>query len=295
MAGTVVAKRELPLARALARSWREHHPERPFVVLLSDGLEDRVDPAAEPFELITLEELEVPGRDRLAFRYGRLALSHALTPWLLAELLDRGAGRALFIKQESLVVGPMAPVLDALGTSSIALTPHLLTPPGGADAVARELEVLRAGTINGGVVGVSSGATPGLPRLVEDPAGAPLPPPRVDAGMHWEQRWLDLVPALFGDVALVRDPGANIGHWNLAERHVEVRGAQVLVDGQPASLVRFSGHDPDTPEALTQPCRPARGRRRRRRRAAVRALPVGPRGRGPRAGADLAVRLRPLR
>ena len=57
--------------------------------------------------------------------------------------------------------------------------------------------------------------------------------------LHFEQRWLDLVPSYFDDYTYVRDPRFNVGHWNLPER-----------DG-PTTFVRFSGFDPENPEALT--------------------------------------------
>jgi hypothetical protein len=38
--------------------------------------------------------------------------------------------------------------------------------------------------------------------------------------MHYEQRWLDLVPALFGDVYVLLDPAYHVGHWNLRDRAV---------------------------------------------------------------------------
>ena len=44
----------------------------------------------------------------------------------------------------------------------------------------------------------------------------------------------------FDDYALVRDPRFNVGHWNLPER-----------DG-PTTFVRFSGFDPEHPDALTR-------------------------------------------
>jgi hypothetical protein len=59
--------------------------------------------------------------------------------------------------------------------------------------------------------------------------------------MHYEQRWLDLAPALFEDVCVLRDPAANVGHWNLPERRSV--GARVI---------RFSGFDPDRPETVTR-------------------------------------------
>ena len=70
--------------------------------------------------------------------------------------------------------------------------------------------------------------------------------------MHYEQRWADLVPALFADVHVGRDPGWNVGHWSLPERRIELRGEAVWVDGILCRIVRFSGYDPELPERVTR-------------------------------------------
>jgi hypothetical protein len=78
--------------------------------------------------------------------------------------------------------------------------------------------------------------------------------------MHYEQRWLDLVPALFEDVEIVRDPGYNVGHWSLPDHVIEATRAGVLVDGAPCRLFRFSGYVPEEPGQVTRYSRrPAMG------------------------------------
>ena len=72
------------------------------------------------------------------------------------------------------------------------------------------------------------------------------------AGMHFEQRWLDLAHSYVDRVAVVRDPGVNVAHWNLPERVVTLEGDAIRVDGQPGRLFRFSGYDPDHPEFATR-------------------------------------------
>ena len=227
---TIAARSEWALARVTAASFAEHHPGVPFFALLVDEREE----AAEPFEVIALGDLGVP--ERLCRELPPLELSYALTPRLLSHVLDRGFERVLFIKQESLVTGSLAGVFALLGGASVALTPHLLRPLE-PDA---ELPILLAGVFNGGLVGVSDRpqAREFLDwwrerveeRCAHDVAG----------GMHYEQRWLDLVPALFSEHAIVRDPGVNVGHWNVHERH------------PPWSLVRFSGFDETRPELVSR-------------------------------------------
>jgi hypothetical protein len=69
--------------------------------------------------------------------------------------------------------------------------------------------------------------------------------------MHYEQRWLDLAPALFDGVEILRDSAYNVGHWNLPERRITVLDGAVLVDAKPCRLFRFSGYDPEAPEWIT--------------------------------------------
>ncbi|HEX5720725.1 MAG TPA: hypothetical protein VF179_31515 [Thermoanaerobaculia bacterium] len=234
-AGTIVAKSYLSFARVLARSFQEHHPEVPFFVLLADEVDGWFDPAAEPFHLLRLSDLGIPRLERFRFHYTQQPLSYAATPWLLSHLLDQGFDSVAFFKQESLVLGDHTPSFEKLETCSIVLTPHLLAPVGPE----RELNILLSGVFNIGLLGVSEKAREFL-TWWQDRVFAHC---RHDVakGMHWEQRWIDLVPALFEDVCILRDPGANVGHWNLPER-----------DSLSCRLLRFSGFSPDDPMAPTK-------------------------------------------
>ena len=253
MACTLVAKPNLAHARVLAASWREQQPEVPFVVGLTDEPEGCFDPAREPFEVVELARMPFAGNAELRFRHRQQELSYAATPFLLEYLLDRGARRVLFFKQESLVLAPHDITLELLNRHAILLTPHLLDPLEGTDAKQRELGVIAAGTFNLGFLGVSEASSTRaflrwwqtrLRRYCEH---------AVARGVHFEQRWINLVPGLFDGVHVLRDPAASVGHWSFPERRVELDGdEQVKVDGSPSRLFRFSGYDPDRPDALTR-------------------------------------------
>ncbi len=247
----MVAKRELASARVLARTFHEHHPEIAFVVLLADEVEGRFDPRHEPFELVLLDQLALPGSAALRFRYPRRTLSFALTPFFLRHLLSRGRSRLLFLKQESLVLGSLRGAYQALAESPILLTPHLTEPLSGPGAIDRELSVLLAGTHNAGCVGV--GDQPEASRFLDWWCDRVSTHGHHDvaAGFHHEQRWLDLVPAYFPGACLLRGLGDNVGHWNLPERRIEIAGGRVLAGGEPCRLFRFSGYDPARPERVT--------------------------------------------
>jgi hypothetical protein len=251
-AATIVAKRYLSFARALAESFSCLHPDVPFFVLLADEVDGCFDPSQERFQLVRLSDLDVPQLERFRFHYAQQPLSYASTPYLLAHLVKRGFGRLLFIKQESLVLGDLTPLFEILERASIVLTPHLVAPLVGVDRIERELNILQSGTFNVGILGVA--ATPVAARFLEWWQDRVYTHARhaVAAGMHYEQRWLDLVPALFGDAHVLRDPSYNVGHWNLPDRALTVDGDRVLVHGEPCRVFRFSGYDFERPAAVTR-------------------------------------------
>jgi hypothetical protein len=257
--GTIVAKNFIPFARVLARSLSEHHPAVPFFVVLADRLDGTFTAAGEPFETVLLDQLGIPDLHRLSFRYSRQQMAIVAKPYLLRYLLNRGFSPAIFLDADILVVDSLQPLLDETAAHSIALTPHLLAPVSGCARFARELNILQSGVYNGGFIGVSQ----------REPARLFLGwwadrmhthcRHDVSQGMHYDQRWLDLVPALFDDVRVVRDGGCNVAYWNLPERDgmLMPSGARALPGSPrathgPCRFFHFSGFEPERPGMVTR-------------------------------------------
>jgi hypothetical protein len=251
-AATIVDRSHIALGRVLAGSFRSHHPEIPFYLLLADQAASARPFLSDEYELVRFEDIEIPDRERFCFRYSQLPLSYACTPFLLERLLHMGHDRVLFFKQESLIFGRVDDAIDRLNSASLLLTPHLVTPLTGADAVERERRILLSGVYNVGLVGVSNTAEARsllawwADRVQENCLHA------VGGGMHYEQRWMDLATSYFDGVELLRDPAYNVAHWNLPERTIEHVGDEAQVDGRPVRLFRFSGFDPDHPDRPTR-------------------------------------------
>jgi len=250
--GTIVAKNFVPFARVLARSFREQHPAVQFFVALADRVEPPFVPAAEPFETVPLEELRIPDLRRLSFRYSRQQLSIAVKPYFLRYLLHRGFTAALFLDADILVLDSLHPLFAATAGHAVALTPHLISPASGADRLARELNILQSGIYNGGFVGVSQHES--ASRFLDWWADRLHTHCRHDVpqGMHYDQRWLDLVPAIFDDVHVVRDAGCNIAYWNLPERDVAMTPIGMRAGGERGRFFHFSGFEPERPLTVTR-------------------------------------------
>jgi putative methyltransferase (TIGR04325 family) len=249
---SVIAKNRLAQARVLAASLRRHHPRLPFFVLLVDEPEGFFAPADEPFAIVRPADLAIPDLPALCFRYSLAELVDAVTPYLLEHLLvDRGASRLLYLDADLLVKAPLDPLFERLAACSILLSPHV-TQPIEHGGLPDERELLLAGVYNSGLIGLADTAAARRMlgwwqrRLRHHAAIRPA------EGLCGNQRWLDLVPALFaGKVGLITDPGYNVAYWNLHERPITLR-PEPRAAGAPLRCFHFSGYDPEAPERISR-------------------------------------------
>ena len=157
---TIVSKNYLPFARTLCESFRRHHPEGEFYVLLVDRVDGHFDPEGEPFELLEAERLPtLPDFHGYAFKYSLLEINTAVKPFYLEHLLaSRGLGSLFYFDPDILILRSLEELAGRLRTSSILLTPHLTAPiddgkhPG-------EQAILQSGAYNLGFLGLRSGET----------------------------------------------------------------------------------------------------------------------------------------
>lgn len=245
---TIAPKSEISLARATAVSFQAQNPDVPIFLLLTDEFEGLIEVGQEPFsEIFTLDQLHIDQLERFRFHYDRQELSYAATPYAIEHVLNQGFKAVLFLKRETMVLDSVLSEFEAMRGCSLALTAHFLKPPSCEDPIQWELNVLCAGVFNGGVVFVGSDETSrsflswwkqrtfyNCLRQIED-------------GLHFEQRWLDLAPSLVPGTRIIRDPGINVGHWNLEDRELEIQDGKLTAQGVPCRIFRFSGYEPEFP------------------------------------------------
>ncbi|MEM6456261.1 MAG: hypothetical protein AAF772_14285, partial [Acidobacteriota bacterium] len=255
---TIVSKNYLAYARVLAESFRAHHPDGRFVVLLVDRIDGHFDADAEPFEVLEIEQLadRVDDLAGFLFQYTLLEANTAIKPTLLAHLFDQGADPLIYFDPDILIARPLDRLRAALDDASVVLTPHL-TAPIDDDHHPDELAILQAGTYNLGFVALRS-----------DDVGRALVAwwadrlrdcciVRIEDGLFVDQKWMDLAPGLHPGVRVLRDPGHNVAYWNLHGRTV-LRDGDAAVDDPagyrvvdragvevPLAFFHFSGIDPD--------------------------------------------------
>lgn len=251
---TIVARNYIAYARTVCQSIARHHPEAVIFIGLSDRDEgSEIKNVDDPFEVVNVGQLGLPEAECFAFRYDVMEFSTAIKPYIFRWLFQNtGAPAIIYLDPDILVLSPLTKVLALLeqGASAV-LTPHLTEPvddgfnPG-------EITMLRVGAYNLGFIAINRGRE-GL-RLVDWwcdrlERGAVV---NLEQGLFTDQKWADLMPGLFDDVAILRSPGYNVAYWNLMHRKVSCRNETWLVNEEPISFFHFSGIDPRQPEQFSK-------------------------------------------
>ncbi len=249
---TIAAANYLPFVRVLARSLAETNPVLPFRFLLATNSPERAGASIPGLDLLTPATLTDPRLAGMWRRYGKKAYCAALKPFLLSHLLDGGHGTVLFLDPDILVTASLAPLIDTIARHPLTLCPHLHQPrePLGHDATERTL--LTSGQYNAGCIGVTDHPDSRAflnwwaERLSTHCIGAPA------SGYHYDQRWLDLAPGFVPGLHLMRDPGCNLGHWNIDSHQITGDAPSLRIDGKRLRFFHFSGFDPARPGQLSQ-------------------------------------------
>jgi hypothetical protein len=249
---TAIASNYFAFARVLADSFHRFHPSVPLYILVADSPAHGAAPTGEHDRFVTLEELQMPRMERMLIRYDRKQVLTAVKPALLRHVLDCGYETAIYLDADMLVTANLDPVLNAVAGHAMTLTPHVGPAFAAAERLDLERALLFAGMYNAGFVGVTECDEA---RRFLDWWDRRLQTHCVDdirAGLHFDQRWLDMAPALVGDLLLMRDPGVNVAYWNLPDLNVSSGPDGLLVNGTPLRLFHFSGFDPSQSQRVTR-------------------------------------------
>ncbi len=247
VAFTSAATNYLPKVRKLCSSIRTHHPEFEIVLALADERPSGVDFANEPIDhVIALDDLDIPDRRRWTYFHTIVELATAIKPFVLKQLLDApDVDRVLYFDPDMVLFSRLDDLLASLDGANVVLTPHLTKPESTLEGIRdNEISALKHGIYNLGFVGVSN--TDEGRRFAGWWADrvyhfciADIP-----GGLFTDQRWIDLVPAFFDGVGILKSPRFNVATWNIPTREVSGdREHGFQVDGQPLGFYHFTGFD----------------------------------------------------
>ncbi|MFZ6672739.1 glycosyl transferase [Undibacterium sp. Xuan67W] len=244
---TSAACNYIPKVRVLIESIKQWHPEWVVHLALSDQIPPEIDLSKEPFdEIHPADSLAIPDFIGWSFCHNIVELSTAIKPFMLKKLLNRDdCAGVIYLDPDTVLFSRLDEVITALENSNLALTPHQLQPESSvASVMDNEICSLKHGIYNLGFFAVNATeigkafAAWWAERLYYF-CRADIP-----NGLFTDQRWIDLAPAFFEGVCILRSPRLNVAPWNLTTRELTGKAPdQVLVNGESLGFYHFTGFD----------------------------------------------------
>jgi hypothetical protein len=244
---TSITSNYIPKARVLARSVKNHAPHAVFHLLLCDTPPDEFDLSKEDFDhLLLIDDLEIENRDAWIFQHNVVELCTAVKGMGLARIFrDFGADKVVFLDPDIVVFSSLDRIENLLDQHSVVLTPHQTEPENSRSAILdNEVSSLKHGVFNLGFVAVSNSAeglgfvdwwSDRLRDFCYDDRGK---------GLFTDQKWIDLAPAFFSNIAILREPQFNVSTWNISHRALTGDIASgICANGEPLCFYHFSGVD----------------------------------------------------
>lgn len=245
-------------AKALVQSAERNSPGTTVTLCLCDVLPGNIDPVADGFAACwTPADLGYdPG---WIFEHNIMELCTAVKGRALVELMKAqpDADLYVYLDPDVYIYNDLSAVLDYMGDASIGLVPHILAVERTDIGVRMtEMSVTEHGIYNLGHLFVRNDAN--------GRALAAWWQERLDRycfddrqfGLFTDQRWMDLVPAVFDGVAILRQPNLDVASWNIAGRRLwtevpaghpadtPIDERQFRVDDYPLLTYHFSGTGP---------------------------------------------------
>lgn len=228
----------LAKAMAMCHSALDHHSDVALVILLVDKKRP-ITMHDGRVRLLWAEDLGFPDYLQCAFKYNIIELNTALKPFAALRLLEEYK-KVIYLDPDTCVFSPLTSVISALDEHSSVFTPHALSPYQGAGRP-QDQDFLRFGCFNLGFFAVNDSADAQL--LLQwwhrQCLANCFYEPQVGLGV--DQKWIDLAPAFFNKVHILKDVGFNVAFWNLHERQLKNSPIGWLVnDVTPLGFVHFS-------------------------------------------------------
>jgi glycosyltransferase involved in cell wall biosynthesis len=249
---TIAARNYLAHVRVLVDTFRHHHRDAGFSVLVVDAHHASEVPSDGSFEVLGLLDigLGLETAHEMATIYDVVELATAVKPSLLRHLVSALGTPVTYLDPDIAFYAPITETDDLVRECRILLTPHVLEPLPRDGFGLTEQILLWSGMYNLGFIAVSPGALGFLDWWAERTRYEACVEPGL--AMFTDQRWVDFAPALF-DAAICRDPGWNVAYWNVHERPLSVAADHTLLAGaSPLRFFHFSGFDPELPHLLSK-------------------------------------------
>jgi len=240
---TIIARNYLPFARVLAKSFKDHHPESDFYIVIIDHPQLLSDSGIVGCKEVGLDSINFEGEpyEYMATIYNVTEFATSVKPFVLRHFLSEHEV-VFYIDPDIKIFGRLDNLVSATAKVGVSLTPHCLKPMARDGKGPSEREIMQAGIYNLGFCGVSRLGNDFLDWWCERLRRDAL----IDPNNHLftDQRWVDFAPSLF-DVHIEKSPTYNVAYWNLDQRTIwKSTNGKYMIDDDNLKFFHFSGFSP---------------------------------------------------
>jgi glycosyltransferase involved in cell wall biosynthesis len=249
---TIVSNNYLHFAITMLRSFAKNNPGVKQYCFIVDDRIATLDEGKKDIEYINIDRLKIPNLKNVIFKYSILELNTAVKPWCFQYLFEDQYESIIYLDPDINVYYPFTEVYSLLDNGAdIVITPHV-TSPFDDNCSPSELDIKCAGVYNLGFIALKN--TENVFSLIMWWQSKLIDKCVVDLrnGIFVDQSWIDLVPAFFEKVAILKDPGYNVAYWNLSTRSVCIRDRKWYVNERPLVFFHYSGLSPSSPEVFSK-------------------------------------------
>lgn len=248
---TSCAANYLAKALALADSLSRNAPGATLTLCLCDRWPAAVDQEMSHAFKAIWSPTDLGFNNAWIFQHNVMELCTAVKGRALLRLMKESsdADLYLYLDPDVYVYNDLSAIVEYIGDACIGLVPHILLPEESDIGVRlTEMSVTEHGIYNLGHLVIRKGVAADrfaawwadrLDKYCFDDK---------EAGLFTDQRWVDLAPAIFDDVRILRVPNLDVASWNLFGRVIRQKKAgnerSFTVNGWPLLTYHFSGTGP---------------------------------------------------
>jgi len=249
---TIASRNYFAHVNTLMQSLESTNPAYDRFVVCVDELSPDFVALPRNYELISLEDLELPEFKKMAFRYTILEFNTAVKPWAIEKLFGK-YDRVVYLDPDIYVYEAFNEINGLFDAGSkFIFTPHL-THLWKEDGLQPDEEyIMRAGVYNLGFIALAKcdevlEMVKWWQRKLEYRCVVDI-----QSGVFVDQKWMDLVPGLFRNVAILQHDGYNVAYWNLSHRKCSKSGGKYFFNGQPLVFFHYSGFNINDPYPISK-------------------------------------------
>lgn len=241
---TICTNNYLAQVKVLAESIKNYAPEYRFYLFLADEFDNGIDYKGLGFEVILAKSLPIDFFS-LVKKYNIIELNTCIKASCFKYLFKETKADIIhYFDPDIALFNDIQHLDNHFNTSSILITPHILTPITWQEGSPNENLFLNHGIYNLGYLGLKKSKD--TFELLDWWENRTLNWGyyRTRQGLFVDQLWINYVPIFFPDSSKVlTDPEFNMGPWNLHERSLSYTEGKFMVNNKyPLTFYHFSSY-----------------------------------------------------